>query len=184
MIQYIRIETDDSGEIIGMGLGDPCIGYVSAKDYISKTKEADLQQRMKRMKQKLAAESGLHFLRPVEEHLAAIKSKARLGGLNSGQKYTKDILAKLSGLSQSDAVSDHVASIKHIAWCEGENRKRQELQDILSDHSGLVPSNEVSDHIAAIKLKAYDEGYNKGWHDKKADLQKRMKQFEEAIKSE
>lgn len=125
MIQYIKVETDEKGKIVGLGFVDkPTDAYVSVK-------------------QKLAAESGLADFCSVEEHLAAIKSKANLGGLNKGHKYIKDILAK---------------------------------------YSGLDPTNVVADHIAAIKLKVYDEGYDKGWHDKQADIQKRIKQFEDAIK--
>lgn len=180
MIQYINIavETDDNGDIIRVGLVNECCDCTSSywtaktalsetsglpadaptKDHIAKI-TSELSHPYLLTKQKLATESGLADFRTVEEHIAKIKEKARLNGAD-------------------------VAAIKHIAWCEGANRKRQELQDILSDHSDLAPSNEVSDHIAAIKLKAYDEGYDKGWRDKQADIQKRMKQFEEAIKSE
>ena len=161
MIQYIQVETDDDGTIIGLGFVDSMTGaYDAVKKVLSETsglpKEASTKDHISKItkelshpyvlaKQKLAAESGLEDFCTVEDHLAAIKSKANLGGLNKGHKYVKDILAK---------------------------------------HSGLVPSNEVGDHVAAIKLKAYDEGYDKGWHDKQADISKRIKQFEEAIRRE
>lgn len=164
MIQYIQVETDDDGTIMGLGFGTPCADCsgaflatkkvlsetsglpqdASTKDHISKITE-ELSRPYLLAKQKLAAESGLEDFCTVEEHLAAIKSKARLSGLDAGRKYPMDVLAK---------------------------------------HSGLDQGNAVGDHIAAIKLKAYDQGYDKGWHDKQADIQKRFKQFEEVIKNE
>lgn len=161
MIQYIQVETDDNGTIVGLGFVDSMTGaYDAVKKVLSETsglsKDASTKDHISKItkelshpyllaKQKLAAESGLEDCCTTEEHIAAIKSKARLRGLDNGRKYSTDILAK---------------------------------------HSGLDPSNAVGDHIAAIKLKAHDQGYDKGWHDKQADIQKRMKQFEEAIKSE
>lgn len=145
MIQYIQVETDEKGKIIGLGFVDSMTGaYLTVKSILSES-------------------SGLPEGCSTKDHIDKIKEKARLNGTSKGRNWAGEILSKYSGLDAiNDAVSDHVAAIKHIAWCEGENRKRQELQDILSDHSGLAPSNSVSDHIAAIKLKAYDEGYDDG----------------------
>lgn len=170
MIQYIRIETDDSGEIIGMEkvrgepCSDPCIdcssAYLAVKKVLSETsglpKEACTTDHISKItkelshpyllaKQKLSAESGLEDFCTVEEHLAAIKSKALVEGINDGAKHAKNVVAM---------------------------------------HSGLDRRNDVGDHIAAIKLKAYDQGYDKGWHDKQADIQKRIKQFEDTTKME
>ena len=165
MIQYIQVETNEKGEIVRLGFVDSMTGAYSA------------------VKKKLAVESELADFCAVEDHIAKIKEKARLNGIGKGRNWAGEILSKYSGLDAvNDAVSDHVASIKHIAQCEGENRKRQELQDILAKHSGLDPSNAVGDHIAAIRLKAYNQGYDNGWHDKQADIQKRIKQFEDAIR--
>ena len=122
MIQYIRIETDDSGEIIKTGLGGPCVDCTSAYETVKK---------------KLAAESGLEDFCTVEEHLAAIKSKARLGGLNSGQKYTKDILAKHSGLVKENGVGDHIAAIKLKTYNQGYDKgwsdKQEDIQKRVED---------------------------------------------------
>ena len=158
MIQYIQVETDDDGTIVGLGFDSTTGAYSAVKKVLSETsglpQDASTKDHIAKItselsrpyllaKQKLAAESGLEDFCTVEEHLAAIKSKARLGGISSGREYTTVILAK---------------------------------------HSGLDQSNAVGDHIAAIQLKAYDQGYDKGWSDKQADFQKRIKQFEDAIK--
>lgn len=169
MIQYIRIETDDSGEIIKTGLGGPCVDCTSAYETVKK---------------KLAAESGLEDFCTVEEHLAAIKSKARLGGLNSGQKYTKDILAKHSGLVKENGVGDHIAAIKLKTYNQGYDKgwsdKQEDIQKRvedayafeqyaeekmepifkqLSEVSRLSAENHsVNDHLNAIISKAKRSG--------------------------
>ena len=127
MIQYIQVETDDDGMIVGLGFVDSM----------------------------------------TDEYWAA-----------------KKVLSETSGLPADASTKDHISRIKSKAYVVGIADKSEHVKNILAKHSGLAPSNEVSDHIAAIKLKAHDQGYDKGWSDKQADLQKRIKQFEESIRKE
>ena len=161
MIQYIRVTTDDDGTITGLGFVDSMTGAYGAVEKV------------------LSETSGLPADASTKDHISKITKE-----LSHPYLVAKQRLAAESGLEDFRTVEDHISKIKADAWSKGTVRKRNELQDILSDHSELDPSNAVSDHIAAIKLKAYNQGYDKGWHDKQADLQKRIKQFEESIRKE
>lgn len=171
MIQYIRVETDDDGTIVGLGFGDQGVGITSGYSAVKKI---------------LSEASGLPQGVPTKDHVSKIKEAASQDCLYCASTFfeVKKKLAAESGLTDFCTVEEHLAVIKAKAQREGAAHNRDLLLHILSEHSGLVFSNEVGDHIAAIKLKAYDEGYDDGRRDMRTDIQERMKKLEEAIKSE
>lgn len=168
MIQYIKVETDDDGAIVRLGFVDSMTSAYSA------------------VKKVLSETSGLPVDASTKDHISKIKEAAVIDCTNCTSAYleAKQKLAAESGLHFLRPIEEHLAAIKSKARLRGLDTGRKYTTDILAKHSGLDQSNAVGDHIAAIKLKAYDQGYDKGWSDKQADIQKRMKQFEEAIKSE